>query len=94
MRRDYKPTLEERLARLERIASKRRTLKNEAIPAIITKAVPVILKNLPLILSVLPDFIKALQGDTMNDNEEKVEMLTQFCELGQKVAEMFKDFKV
>lgn len=94
MRREYKPTLEERLSRLERIVSERRTPKNEAIPAIIAKAASVILKNLPLILSVLPDFIKALQGDTMNDNEEKIDTLTQFGELGQKVAEMFKDFKV
>ena len=63
-------------------------------PAVIAKVVPVILKNLPLILSVLPDFIKALQNDTVNDNEGKIDLLTQFGELGQKVGEMFKDMKV
>ncbi len=94
MRRDYKPTLEERLSRLERYVSERRVSKNEAIPAIIAKVAPIILKNLPLILSVLPDFIKALQSDTMNDNKEKIDLLTQFGELGQKVGEMFKDMKV
>ena len=94
MRRNYKPTLEERLSRLEHIANERRAPKNEAIPAVIAKVVPVILKNLPLILSVLPDFIKALQSDTVNDNEEKIDLLTQFGELGQKVGEMFKDMKV
>lgn len=94
MRREYKPTLEERLSRLERIANERRASKNEAIPAIIAKVAPIILKNLPLILNVLPDFIKALQTDAVNDNEEKIDLLTQFGEIGQKVGEMFKDMKV
>lgn len=92
MRRAYKPTLEERIARLERAVDRRKPT-NEVAP-IIAKAAPIILKNLPLILSVLPDFIKALDGDTMNDNSDKIEILTQFGELGQKVGEMFKDIKV
>jgi hypothetical protein len=30
----------------------------------------------------------------MNDNSDKVELLTQFGELAQKIGEMFKDMKV
>lgn len=91
--------LNNRLDRIEEALDKKLSKKNEKqvtneVAPIVAKAVPLILKNLPVILSVLPDFIKALSGDTMNDNSDKVELLTQFGELGQKIGEMFKDKKV
>ena len=90
--------LNNRLDRIEEALNNRLDVKNEKqvtneIAPIVVKAGQLILKNLPLILSVLPEFIKALKGDTMNDNSDKIEMLTQFGELGQKIGEMFKDMK-
>lgn len=85
--------LEERLDRIEKaLANKNEEKKptNEIAP-IIAKAIPMIVKNLPMILSVLPDLTKALESDQVNDNSDKVDMLNQFSELGQKVADMFKN---
>lgn len=94
MRRNYKSTLEERLSRLERIVSKRRTPKNEALPAIFAKIAPNIIKNLPAIISAaskeLPGLIEALESDTMNDNTEKVNALKQFKAACDVLGEMFK----
>ena len=92
-------SLNSRLDRIEEALDRKLGAKNEKqvtneIAPIVAKAIPVILKNLPLILSVLPDFIKALEGDTVNDNSEKIDVLTQLGEAGEKVGEMFKDFKV
>jgi hypothetical protein len=92
-------SLNSKLDRIEEALNKKLATKNEKqvtneVAPIVAKAAPIILKNLPLILEVLPDFIKALDGDTMNDNSDKIETLTQFGELGQKVGEMFKDMKV
>ena len=91
-------SLNSKLDRIEEALNKKLATKNEKqvtneVAPIVAKAVPVILKNLPLILSVLPDFIKALEGDTVNDNSDKIELLTQFGEVGQKVGETFKDMQ-
>lgn len=98
MSRKYS-SLNKRLNRIEEALDKKLSKKNEKqvtneIAPIVAKAGQLILKNLPLILSVLPEFIKALKGDAMNDNSDKIELLTQFGELGQKIGEMFKDMKV
>ena len=89
-----KLTLEERLSRLERIVSERRKMTNEAIPDALAKVAPILSKNLPAFLEVLPKeiplMIKALESDTMNDNKEKIEALTQLNEIGKKLSEMFK----
>lgn len=87
--------LEDRLEKIERTLIKKNDIKptNEASP-IVAKAIPIIVKNIPLILSILPEFIKALESDQINDNSDKVELLKQFGELGQKVIETFNDIKV
>lgn len=89
---DRLANIEERLSRIEEKFLKKEDLKttNEVAP-IIAKAGQLILKNLPLILSTLPEIIKALESDQMNDNTDKVEILKQFGEIGQKVGEMFKN---
>ena len=92
MIRKYEPTLEERIARLERAVNERRKPTNEVAP-IVAKIAPLILKNLPLILSMLPDFIDALKSDQLNDNSENIKTLQQFGELGKKVGEMFSNMK-
>lgn len=98
MSRKYS-SLNKRLNRIEEALDKKLSKKNEKqvtneVAPIVAKVVPIILKNLPMILSVLPEFIKALKGDAMNDNSDKIELLTKFGELGQKIGEMFKDMKV
>lgn len=89
---DRLTNIEERLSRIEEKFLKKEDLKttNEVAP-IIAKAGQLILKNLPLILSALPEIIKALESDQMNDNTDKVDILKQFGEIGQKVGEMFKN---
>ena len=89
---DRLANIEERLSRIEEKFLKKEDLKttNEIAP-IIAKAGQLILKNLPLILSALPEIIKALESDQMNDNTDKVDILKQFGEIGQKVGEMFKN---
>lgn len=89
---DRLTNIEERLSRIEEKLLKKEDLKttNEVAP-IIAKAGQLILKNLPLILSALPEIIKALESDQMNDNSDKVDILKQFGEIGQKVGEMFKN---
>lgn len=98
MSRKYS-SLNKRLNRIEEVLDKKLFKKNEKqvtneIAPVVVKASQLILKNLPMILSVLHEFIKALKGDAMNDNSDKIELLTQFGELGQKICEMFKDMKV
>lgn len=97
MSRKYS-SLNKRLNRIEEALDNKLATKNEKqitneVAPIIAKAIPIILKNLPMILSILPEFIKALKGDTMNDNSDKIELLTQLGEIGKQVGEMFKDTK-
>ena len=92
MKRNFKPTLEERVAYLENELTRRKNRTNEVGP-VIAKIGQLILKNLPLILNALPGVIKALETDQMNDNSDKVELLKQFGEIGKKVGEMFKNAK-
>ena len=89
-------TLEKRLDRIEEILSKKNEEKeptNEVAP-IIAKALPLIIKYLPTILNVLPELVKVLETDQLNDNSDKISTLKQFAEVGQKVADMFKDVKI
>lgn len=96
MIRNRKPTLEERLTRLEMIA-KRRKLNtnedcrqtNEAVPAILAKIGQVVLKYLPLILEVLPSIIDVLKKDEDNDNEEKIDALEKLQDIGNIVSKLF-----
>lgn len=88
--KNRKLQLEKRIARLENIYFKNRKPTNEASP-IMAKVIPVILNNLPAILKLLPDFIEALKSDQVNDNTDKIEMLTKFGELGEQVGKMFSD---
>ena len=92
--------LEERVSRIEKAFAKKNKEKesvNEAIPAILSKVAPVLLKNLPLILDVLsnelpkelPKLVDALKSDTVNDNSEKIKALTELQEVGKKVADLF-----
>lgn len=82
--------LEKRIARLENMYLKNRKQTNEASP-VMAKVIPVVLNNLPAILKMLPEFIEALKSDQVNDNKDKIEVLTKFGELGERVGEMFSE---
>ena len=96
MIKNRKPTLEERLTRLERIAKRyNRNIDedcqqtNEAVPAILAKIGQVVLKYLPLILEVLPSIIDVLKKDADNDNEEKIDALEKLQDIGNIVSKLF-----
>lgn len=65
---------------------------NEVAPAV-ASAAQLIIKNLPLVLKALTLFIDALKSDQINDNSEKIDLLTKFGELGEQISNMFKDMK-
>lgn len=96
-------TLEERVARLERMLKPVNEADNdvEKILQVILKNLPIFVKNLPTITDNLPKLIETikplteiLKADKLNadNNKDKIEKLEKLTELGTQIAESGKQF--
>lgn len=83
-------TLEERVAKLERILKS----KNEA-ETDLAKIIPTVVKNLPLLLELLPPVTEALKNDMLNKNKnkDKIDLLERFTKDGEEVLKMFGELQ-
>ena len=98
-----RPTLEERVARLECMLKPVNEADNdvEKILQVILKNLPIFVKNLPTITDNLPKLIETikplteiLKADKLNadNNKDKIEKLEKLTELGTQIAESGKQF--
>ena len=91
MIRKHTPTLEERIARLERLCERTRKPMNEA-GLLIDTVLATITKNLPLMIDTLDKFNEILKTDQITDQSEKIKKIEEFTKLGEEIIEMLNTF--